>query len=65
MGHGGTFGQVNAGKCGVAAVKWLSWLLRGDASASTFFTGEGAGTARGDGWTVVSGALDAIKVTPL
>lgn len=35
-------------------------------TAATYFTGTGAGTAAGDGWTVVgSGALDGIKVTPL
>jgi len=61
----GTYFQANGGKFGVAAVRWAQWILRGNTTASSFFTGTGAGTAAGDGWSVVSGALDGIKVSSL
>lgn len=65
VGHMGTYFQANGGLFGVAAVRWVQWMLRGNTTASTFFTGSGPGTAKGDGWTVEMGALDSIKVTSL
>jgi len=65
VGHGGTFSQVNGGKCGIAAVRWTQWMLRGNTTASEWFSGKGPGTAQGDGWSVVSGSLGAIEVTSL
>lgn len=62
VGHGGTYTQPNGGKFGVAGSHWVQWVLRGNASASAFFTGNGAST---DGWQVVSADLDKIQVTPI
>ncbi|KAK1753025.1 hypothetical protein QBC47DRAFT_404387 [Echria macrotheca] len=62
VGHGGTYNQTNGGKFGVAAVHWARWLLRGDKSAATWFTGNGTGTARGDGWSVAYQSLDLMKI---
>lgn len=61
----GDYDKTNGGKFGVAAVAWAKYLLRGDSIAATFFTGSGAGRAKGDGWATESGSLDSIKVTPL
>ncbi|KAK2803378.1 hypothetical protein FQN50_007037 [Emmonsiellopsis sp. PD_5] len=58
VGHGGTYQDPNGGKFGVAAANWLKWVLRGDATASEFFTG---GAAEADGWAVVNQHLDAIE----
>ncbi|KAH7355684.1 hypothetical protein BKA66DRAFT_597520 [Pyrenochaeta sp. MPI-SDFR-AT-0127] len=65
LGHMGDYDKTNGGKFGVAAVAWVKYLLRGDSTAAAFFTGTGAGTAKGGGWETVGGALDGIKVTPL
>jgi hypothetical protein len=65
VGHMATYFQASGGKFGVAAVRWTQWLLRGNATASNFFTGTGPGTATADGWTAVSADLGSIKVTPL
>jgi len=62
VGHGGTYTQTNGGKFGVAGGYWLDWLLRGDVSAASFFTGAGA---KNDGWSVESANLDKIVVTPI
>lgn len=62
IGHMGDYSQPNGGKFGVAASNWVKWILRGNATASTFFTGSGPGTARGAGWDVVQGSLDAINI---
>lgn len=65
VGHMATYAESNGGEFGVAASKWAEWLLRGNKTSSNFFTGTGAGTATGDGWTAVSASLAAINVTPL
>ena len=62
VGHGGTYTQVNGGKFGIAASYWVSWLLRGNTTASSYFTGSGA---KNDGWTVEMANLDKISVTPI
>jgi hypothetical protein len=59
VGHGATYGDVNGGKFGKAAQHYFRWVLKGDTSASSFFTGNGA---QADGWTVVSKDLDKIQV---
>jgi len=47
-----------------AAVRWADWMLRGNASAATFFTNKAEATAAG--WTDVSSQnLDKITVTPI
>jgi hypothetical protein len=59
-GHGGTFNEINGGIYGAAASHWVNWILRGNASAASFFTGDGAKTA---GWTgVESKSLEKIKL---
>ncbi len=60
-----TYAEKNGGKFGVAASRWAEWTLRGNATAANFFTGTGAGTAKGDAWDTVSASLDGIKVTPI
>jgi hypothetical protein len=61
----GTWTQPKGGKFGTAMWKWVDWTLRGNASSAEFFTGDGAGSAKEDGWTVEKRALDKLKVTPL
>jgi hypothetical protein len=65
VGHMATYAEANGGEFGVAASRWAEWLLRGRQNSSNFFTGTGAGTAVGDGWTAVSSSLVGIDVTPL
>jgi len=65
VGHMGTYSQANGGKFGVAASNWAKWLLRGNTTAATFFTGTGPGTAKGDGWNTVSESLDGVEVSSL
>lgn len=48
VGHGGTYGQYNGGLYAKATVKWLQFVLKGDASARAYFEGN---TAVSDGWT--------------
>ncbi|KAI6370613.1 hypothetical protein MCOR25_004157 [Pyricularia grisea] len=59
FGHTGTYRQPYGGTFGVAAVKWLDWVLKGNATAANFFKGDGAVAA---GWTVESKNLDKIPV---
>ncbi|EHA46964.1 hypothetical protein MGG_01934 [Pyricularia oryzae 70-15] len=59
VGHAGTYRQLYGGTFGVAAVKWLDWLLKGDATAADFFKGDGAVAA---GWVVESKNLDKVPV---
>lgn len=47
VGHSGTYREPDGGEFGVAAVKWLEWVLKGDKAASRFFVGGGAESA---GW---------------
>ncbi|KAK4228732.1 hypothetical protein QBC38DRAFT_361268 [Podospora fimiseda] len=63
VGHGGTYGDRDGGKFGVAAVAYFDWLLRGNAQASAFFI-EGT-QARQAGWKVEHKNLQNIKVTPI
>jgi hypothetical protein len=65
VGHMGTYTQANGGKFGVAASFWAKWILRGNATAASYFTGAGAGTATADGWSAVSASLAGIKITSL
>ncbi|KAL3486280.1 hypothetical protein BJX62DRAFT_215583 [Aspergillus germanicus] len=47
VGHSGTYREPDGGEFGVAAVKWLKWVLKGDIAASKFFRTGGAERA---GW---------------
>lgn len=49
VGHGATYGDVNGGKFGTAAQRFFRWVLKGDTSVASFFTGNGA---QSEGWTV-------------
>jgi len=60
-----TYAEANGGEFGVAASRWAEWMLRGNQTSSAFFTGTGAGTADGDGWTTFNSSLAGISVTPL
>ncbi|KAL4969934.1 uncharacterized protein BDV14DRAFT_209075 [Aspergillus stella-maris] len=51
VGHLGTYAQPEGGAFGVAAVNWLSWVLKKDSSKAKWFTGGGAEKA---GWEEVS-----------
>ncbi|KAL2816466.1 Alpha/Beta hydrolase protein [Aspergillus granulosus] len=56
VGHMGTYAQPEGGEFGVAAVNWLRWVLKKDASQAEWFTGGGAEAA---GWEeVASEGLD-------
>ncbi len=49
---------------GKATTKWALWMLRGDASAATFFKSTSEATTAG--WQgVLSQSLDKISVTPI
>ncbi|KAK4168004.1 hypothetical protein QBC43DRAFT_297243 [Cladorrhinum sp. PSN259] len=63
VGHGGTYSDKDGGKFGVAAVAYFDWLLRGNATASKFFT-DGTDAEKA-GWKVESKNLENVKVTPL
>jgi hypothetical protein len=65
VGHMATYMQAKGGKFGTAMWKWLDWTLRGNSSSATFFTGEGPGSAKTDGWSVESRNLNKIKVAPI
>ncbi|KXX79485.1 hypothetical protein MMYC01_205223 [Madurella mycetomatis] len=62
VGHGGTYTETNGGRFGIIGAHWVEWLLRGNSSASAYFTGDGATS---DGWQVVHADLDKIQVTPI
>lgn len=54
VGHGGTFFTApGGGEYAVVAVNWLSWQLKGDATAARMFTGAKCGLCRRPNWTVV------------
>ncbi|KAL3459375.1 Alpha/Beta hydrolase protein [Aspergillus heterothallicus] len=58
VGHSGTYTQPNGGVFGVAAVKWLEFLLRGNKTTKAFFVDGGAEKA---GWEeTASEGLDAL-----
>jgi hypothetical protein len=61
-GHGGTFNQLNGGVYGVAASNWVNWVLRGNKTAASWFTGNDAKAA---GWTEIeSKNIDKIMIPP-
>ncbi|KAK8055077.1 hypothetical protein PG993_000304 [Apiospora rasikravindrae] len=62
VGHGGTYGDPKGGKFGTAGQHWARWVLRGDTSAASYFTGNGA---QQDGWTVGSKSLNNLQTTPI
>lgn len=58
VGHGGTYGEYNGGLYAKTMVKWAQWVLKGDASAAQYFSGN---TALSDGWNnAVSKSLNNI-----
>ncbi|KAK4172397.1 hypothetical protein QBC36DRAFT_197073 [Triangularia setosa] len=63
VGHGGTYGDQNGGKFGVAAVRYYQWTLRGNATAASFFTNNQE--ANQDGWSVESRSLGNLRVSPI
>ncbi|KAL2075201.1 hypothetical protein VTL71DRAFT_143 [Oculimacula yallundae] len=67
VGHSGTFFQPHAAQFGVAASRWLEWVLRGNETSAKYFTDSSnvTGTAQGDGWDVVHAKLEDIKVAPI
>jgi len=65
VGHMATYMQAKGGKFGTAMWKWLDWTLRGNANSGAFFTGDGPGSAKADGWSVERRALSGINVTPI
>jgi hypothetical protein len=52
VGHGGTFSQPHGGDWAMASVAWLDWQFKGNAEAGKLFTGNPAGLAQKEGWTV-------------
>ena len=63
-GHGHEFTKTYSGVIGNAFVIWVDWILKGNTTASTFFTNNAEATAAG--WTEIkSQSLDKIKVTPI
>ncbi|KAK7950957.1 uncharacterized protein PG986_006685 [Apiospora aurea] len=54
--------RPKGGKFGTAGQHWARWVLRGDTSAASYFTGNGA---RQDGWTVESKSLNNLQTTPI
>lgn len=58
VGHGGTYGEYNGGLFAKTMVKWLQWVMNGDAQAAQYFSGN---TAVSDGWSnAVSKSLNNI-----
>ncbi|KAL8349277.1 hypothetical protein RB601_001936 [Gaeumannomyces tritici] len=57
VGHGGTYNQANGGKFGKAAVHWLNWVLKGDATSGAYFK---TSAAAADGFTVEKKNLDKL-----
>jgi hypothetical protein len=59
VGHGGTYNDQNGGKFAAAGQRFFRWVLKGDTSVASYFTGDGA---QKDGWTVEKKDLDKIQV---
>ncbi|KAL8368237.1 hypothetical protein RB599_003921 [Gaeumannomyces hyphopodioides] len=57
VGHGGTYYDANGGKFGKAAVHWLNWILKGNATAGMYFK---TSAAAADGFSVESKNLDKL-----
>jgi hypothetical protein len=55
-----TWSQPNGGKFGKAERLWLDWMLRGNESSKSFFTGG----AQRDGWQVVQSGIDSVQTLP-
>lgn len=62
VGHGGTYHEYNGGKFGTIGARWVEWVMRGNATAGQFLTGNGA---RADGWQVASQDLQNLKINPI
>ncbi|KAK4448874.1 hypothetical protein QBC34DRAFT_463983 [Podospora aff. communis PSN243] len=62
VGHGGTYHEYNGGKFGTIGARWVKWVMRGNATAGEYLTGNGARQA---GWQVVSQDLHNLRVTPI
>ena len=52
VGHGGTFQRPGGGAMGRAAIAWLDWQSRGDATAARQFTGPDCILCADPAWTV-------------
>ena len=64
VGHGGTYHEYNGGRFGTVGAKWVQWVMRGNATAGEYLTGNNGG-ARSAGWRVVSQDLQNLRVTPI
>ena len=60
VGHGGTYAQENGGRAAEAAVKWLDWILRGDAEAGKWFLGTNCVLCVDSEWKYESKNLDKV-----
>jgi hypothetical protein len=62
-GHMATYKQPNSGLFGRGQSKFLTWMLRGNATSREYFTGGGA---RADGWlNITTSGLGAINIPAL
>ncbi|KAF2742647.1 hypothetical protein M011DRAFT_481552 [Sporormia fimetaria CBS 119925] len=61
VGHGATYGDANGGRFGKAAQLYFRWVLKGDQTAASWFTGNGA---QQEGWTVERKDLDKLVFPP-
>jgi dienelactone hydrolase len=52
VGHGGTFAEPNGGAWAEIAVRWMDWHLKAAAANAEWFTGQGCGYCKVEGWTV-------------
>ena len=60
VGHSGTFWSApNGGQYADVAVAWMSWQLKGDASASRMFRGKDCGLCVDPRWSVRKKRIDA------
>ena len=58
-----TYKQPNSGLFGRGQSKFLTWMLRGNATSREYFTGGGA---RADGWlNITTSGLGSINVSAL
>lgn len=60
VGHGGTYADENGGRAAQVAVKWLEWVLRGDAEAGRWFLGENCVLCSDAEWSYESKNLDQV-----
>jgi hypothetical protein len=52
VGHGATWGDVNAGEFGRVNLGWLQWQLNGDMTAAKMFVGADCELCKSSTWTV-------------